>query len=68
MISTHKPKFPARRDLKARVTLSRHKTLSRFALAHGFSRKTVYAVLDGYRAEGPVAKKILQRLASLRAA
>ncbi len=68
MTSAHKPKFPARRDLKARVTLSKYKSLSGFARACGFSRKTVYAVLDGYRAEGPVAQKILQRLESLRAA
>lgn len=68
MPSTHKPKFPDRRDLKARVTISKHRTLRGFSRAHGFNPKTVYAVLDGYRANGPVARLIIERLSNLKAA
>lgn len=64
MSSPHKTKLLPRRDLKARVVLA-GLDFTTFARQHRFNRATVYAVLDGRRTSGPVAKRIIERVAAL---
>lgn len=59
-----KPKLTPRLDLKAKLA-SKGLKISQFARRRGHRVKTVYAVLDGLRASGPTAQKIISEIQSL---
>ncbi len=60
-MGNNKKNFHPRSDLKAKITAA-GLTYQGFARRHRLNFRTLYSVLGGARAGGPVARRIIQKI------